>query len=421
MLSVLMMGCGAAPSAPVDVEVLDFDLDHDEWRLVPSTLTTVTDLDHLTGTLFDLVGAQVLAVDNLALQKLEPADVDTDQLRANVVDRPGVPVRLSYSWQAEGGGRRAVTNDYESLAMLTVFHHVEQAWLFFRDVVGDASAATREPCPIGFYATVGAKLGIAIPQLAADNAAFMPLSDSFVILRTSLLQGVPLALNRGVITHEFSHRVLHHNVFDGAAFSSWVEHQVIDPPSSAITNPSEEQLADFRTHVLLRGFDEGCADIHAVAFSGRPDFISDSVGGPLGEPTRLQRDLEGAFAEWADYTTLKEEYGNPPEVGQDLCSGKSKDFTSLTWQPYCIGTVWAKTLWEAAGRSGEALGADLLPALNRALRRLGEEHLAVRWHFDFDLIMELLAQELVGEPLLIPLCENFALRFAELGPVPTCR
>ena len=84
-------------------------------------------------------------------------------------------------------------------------------------------------------------LGINIPVLTSDNAAFFSLSDSFIILRSQQLQGIPLFLNSGVIAHEFSHRVFHHNVYGRGAFGEYYRKNLI------------ESVADTRTTVLILG------------------------------------------------------------------------------------------------------------------------------------------------------------------------
>ncbi len=372
------------PSAPVQVEVLDFDPEAGEWRLATSTLDTVTDLDRLTGEWFDLLGNQQLTLDMNALQSLAPERADAATLREMVLDRPGDPVQLSYDWVNDASGDRvAVANDFESLAMMTTFHHFEKVWAFARDVVGDQSDATRAPTMIGFYATLAARIGISIPVLSSDNAAFLPLSDSFLIFRSQLIDGIPFALNSGVIAHEFSHRVFFHNAFSTSARSNWYRDSIVGETSSE---------AEKKTFVLLKGIDEGCADITAIAYTGRTDFIADSILGDLGASTRVQRDVEGPFADWADYDRLQWESWSD-DAGNDVCSGISNGYTETTWNFYCIGTVWARALWDASGRDQATLREVLMPALNRAIKRLGDEHLARAWEFDVYMLLELVVQE----------------------------
>jgi len=407
---VLLTGC-PGPSAPVDVEVLHYDLDAQEWKLMISTLETVRDLDHLTGDYFDLLGNQFVAPDALANPVEDPAEATVENMRESMYERPGEEVQLAYDFVTENGRQVAKANDYESLAMMTVFHDYEKVWIFFRDVVLDSSSATTQRTIVGFYAQVGATIGIPIPVLSSDNAAYVSLTDSFVVLRTGLVGGVPLSLNAGVIAHEFSHRVFHHNVFGGAAFSNWYIKENVEAQS--------RDAVDTRTSVLLSALNEGMSDINGTGFTHRANFIADSLQGALAEGTRLQRDLEGEFADYATYENMKYDGFTPSGFDRDVCGGGSDDYSRGDWNFYCLGTIWARALWDGAGRDVEVLKADILPALNRAERRLGDQ-LAAEWHFDFDQIIDLTVLE-APAGRQAALCAAFTAKFAELMPqVASC-
>lgn len=400
------------PSSPIKAEVLDFDPSNESWRLATVHLDSVVDLNILKGKNFSLYGDQLLSVDALNA-KGSSTPSSPEAMRSDIVAREGSPVQLSYDLYDDGqGGQVAVTNDFESLSMLTVFNHFEKVWDFAHNIGGDRSGATSKETMIGFYATVGATIGISIPILTSDNAAFVGMSDSFVILRSQILNGVPLALNSAVIAHEFSHRLFFHNVYAGPAFNNWYQ--------STVAGTNTDSLAA-RSIVLLSALDEGSADTHALTFLGRTDFISDSLQGSSGATTRIQRDIEGNFADVTTYEDLKWDTINDPETGDDLCGGSSEDFSLSTWNFYCLGTVWARSLWDASGRDIEVMRQEIEPALIRSMRRLGDEHLASYWGFDFDIIMQLMAEE-VPESRRPQLCAAFRDKFQILTDtgVPAC-
>lgn len=413
LLALLASTACQGPSSPLKAEVLDFDPANESWRLATVQLDTVIDLNTLSGQNFSLYGDQLLSIDALnATGSSTPSSPEA--MQADIVARKGSPVQLSYDLYDDGqGGQVAVANDFESLSMLTVFNHFEKVWNFAKSIGRDDSLATSKPTMIGFYATVGQTIGIPIPVLTSDNAAFVGMSDSFVILRNQLLDGIPLALNSGVIAHEFGHRIFFQNVYAGPAFDNWYQ--------TTIAGSNDDSLAT-RTIVLLRALDEGSADTHAVTFLGRTDFISDSLQGATGATTRVQRDLEGHFADVTTYEDLKWNSITDPETGDDLCGGSSDDFSSSTWNIYCLGTVWARSLWDASGRDVEIMRQEIEPALIRSMRRLGDEHLASYWGFDFDIIMQLMAEE-VPESRRPQLCAAFRDKFQVLTDtgVPACR
>lgn len=405
MLSFLLTAC-PGPKGPVDVEVLDYDTSTGHWRLATSTLETVTDLNILTGKNFDIVGNQVVIANGAT--NLDP-DVSEEEARDAMYDRRGDAVQFSYDWVTDNSGKQiAVANDYESLAMVTVFHHYEKVWSFYENTVKDKSGATDRATLVGFYGTLAGSIGIPIPISTADNAAYVPLADSWVVLRNALLDGIPLPLNSGVIAHEFSHRVFHHNVYEGPAYENWFQEVV---KSSTMSEDAK------RTFILLKALDEGCADINGVGFIGRADFIADSLKGALGESTSVQRDLEGEFADWATYTTLKDSGWD--YKGNDVCVQPSTDYSDTEWNFYCLGTVWARTLWDASGRDIEVLRESMLPALNRALPEVGKR-LGEQWLFDFDIVLQALAEEVPAD-LHTPLCDAYREKFDELLPwVTSC-
>ncbi|MBN2359475.1 MAG: hypothetical protein JXR83_08465 [Deltaproteobacteria bacterium] len=437
--AALATGC-PGPKSPLKAEVLDYDHTVDQWRLATATLQTVEDLDALTGQWFDVVGNQLISINETELKQQDPDQLDTGRLQSLLLERRGERVQLSYDMiDDDAGDAVAMANDFESLAMLTTFHHFEKVWRFYRSdgcsaddvdgcVVQDGSAATREASLIGFYATVAQDVGINIPVLTSDNAAFVSFCDSFIVLRAQLLLGIPLFLNSGVIAHEFSHRVFHHNVYAGSAFANYYRKFVIDNIKSATP-------VDRRTFVLLKGLDEGCADINGVGFLRRQNFIADSLEGEVGEATRLQRDLEGAWADAVTYDSLKTGNGPLSPDGADLCATQDDDddtpevderlsngYTNTDWNFYCVGTLWARALWDASGRDVEVLRHRLLPALNRSLAPLGDD-LAANWYFDFELIMRHLAAEVaaLGDAALLDrLCAAFDDKFSSLMPVPPC-
>ena len=409
----LVLGACPGPASPLQAEVLDYDSASGEWRLATSPLDTVLNLNDLSGKNFDLVGDQLINSNMIPYQgSSTPASMK--DIQDKFFDRRGQPVAPSYDWYDDGhGGQVAVANDFESLAMMTVFHHFEKVWKFAHEVSGDDSEATGEKTLIGFYATVGSNIGgVSIPQITSDNAAFVPMTDSFVILRNQLLDGVPLALNSAVIAHEFSHRMFFHNVYAGAAFDNWYQENI------AASSTTADKL---RSGILLKALDEGSADTHALSFLGRTDFISDSLQGSLGADTSYQRDVEGKFADEATYEGLQWNDYTSEDTGNSLCNGASDDFSKTDWNFYCLGTVWLRSLWDASGRDVEVMRQEIEPALVRSMKRLGDEYLSSFWGFDFDIILELMAEE-VPEGRRSALCDSFDNKFANLmsSGVPAC-
>lgn len=104
--------------------------------------------------------------------------------------------RVTPHYQVDGGVARAI--DHETFALFSLYGAFERTQAFYRQL--GVSADDTPAFPAYYAASVTAVL---FPVLAADNAAYLPALDGFMMLPDSLAGNeVPLALNLGVVGHE---------------------------------------------------------------------------------------------------------------------------------------------------------------------------------------------------------------------------
>lgn len=256
---------------------------------------------------------------------------------------------LRLSWN----GNFYQATDFDSLYMITAYYWFERVLDFYTDVIRDKTSATQSPVMISVYGAFTSQGLVKVPTGFVDNSSYQPLEDMFRMFRVGDQEGLPYEMNPGVVAHEFQHRIFHHAVFQSkgkAGYSAWRE---------------------TRAKYVLKAIDEGLADIHAVGFSKDPNFLGDAA-----------RDLDGAFAQTATSENLVD----------------SSNY-------YLLGTVIAKTIWEAADRDVEVLRADFLPQINRSLGNLDNYDVDTLWRE----ILKMLSSE-----KQVKLCKEIRIRFQSI-------
>jgi hypothetical protein len=317
-------------------------------------------------------------------------------------------------------GTRYLADDWETLYYFTLTANFEAAFAFARGA-GDTSRATSddegERAIVGLFASIVLTDFVPLPLVSSDNAAYAPPVDGWLALRTAIQDGVPFGMHRGVIAHEFGHRLFFHNAFSSVdgGFEVW----------QADNGAPADDAAGIRAQMLLKGIDEGLADVFAMAaltdkdavnaaFAGAGSFFTDAF-----TDEAVRRDVEGPFADAATYDNLRTLTLDTDHL--QSCGLTTAEFGG-TFNFYCVGTVVAATLWEAAGNDATVLRSELQPAVIAALPKVGEA-LVNGAAFDLDLFFEPLAQTVSPGARRDALCAAVTRRLESLvtaGRIPTC-
>ena len=402
-LPFLASACSAV-GGPVLVEVLVPDPEGQGGvRLDDAELSSVIDLHKGTGALFDIRGGmEINALD------ADGIGSDFDDVVAQKRGTGGTDLMPRMSFD----GTRYVALDFETLTYFTLFENFEEAFQFASAIYGDDSGASGDKGIVALFGSLQLAEGLPIPIVSSDNAAYVPLVDGWLALRTGIQDGVPFAMHRGVIAHEFGHRLFFHNAFidNEGGFDVW--RQRLD---------TELGAADVRAQTLLSGVDEGLADLFAIAALGDKDAVNRAFAeaGGLFEGEADRRDLEGEFATVATYDNLAQLAVDTTFL--EACSLTAENFAG-SFNFYCLGTVVAAALWDGSGRDLGVLRTEVGPAVVRALPRVGEV-LVQGTLFDVDVLLEAIAATLGPGGRKDAVCAAFSARFASLvagGRVPSC-
>lgn len=407
------------------------------------TLDTPTDLLQGKGSIFDFFGG--MRITGSALFRVDADGVTfdemvrrgrknitgdvTDPTDTNPATPPATPNALSLRINNDKGVLYA--QDFDSLLYLTSWHYFEVAFDYYQNQLHDDSTGSTDHGLIGFYGEVAALDELPIPVLTNDNAAYVSAGDCWALLRVGLQEGAPFAGNQGVIAHEFQHRIFFHHVFadNPIAFDAWRNFIAITDVTDA-----DAQTAINRQNNVLRGIDEGLADIFAIGLVEDVGFIGQSTGGIYSE-VDVQRDLNAAFATNATYDNLDGTDPNVrlPDALLNLCGTgeQGKPFiSSRNMNPYCLGTVVARSLWDASQQNPQILREQTLPVVLDALTEMSNR-LATHWQNEQKFVFAIpefldvvaqKAQESGNTPLAADICSNWQARFTSLMPeVASCR
>ncbi len=412
-LALFAIGAGCAPESklPVEVMVLAFDYQTGRYQPKQVQLTTPTDLVALRGPVATLLGDAHFdeSPDNL---KDVPATAPAAEVRAAITKSAGSAVHVSY---IESGGV-LVPADFHSLNLVTSYYNFERAFGFFESI-GSLTVADFGTPDLYYFASFIEKTD---PE--NDNAAFDPLLGGFVILPFEELQQVPLALNTGVIGHEYSHRVFNYRLFDKAPlpdpYYQWTEGDAATPGYN-----------------LLRSLDEGIADVFGTGITCSKDFET-------CDPTFFGESLPLRYLE------ARRLDADPPHcLDEDLrLSMLNSGQTFLNeGQIYRVGSVLSGALWRAAsdpkviaslGSKGaarramfetlyraEAGGSDGQSGLRELVRRALSNQRLFRLDTDASAegVLDAIVLSATDSSLKAALCSAFLDRFKyTVASIPAC-
>lgn len=316
----LAAGCAPDSSAPVKVQALVLN-SNGEYVPQEVELKTITDIVGLKGTVADLHGAARIVFDS---EDPDLRTATTPESFANaLLKEEGHDVKASYIekdgvlWPA----------DFHTWNMVTAYYSLERAFDYFQ-TVGNIPAADFKG-PVKTYYFPDFILADLDKDPLRDNALYFSPMAAFMVLPFDRLQRAPLAINAGIIAHEYSHRVFNLKAYNGAAFpeplSTW---------SLATPSPGAN---------ILKSLDEGLADYHAYGTTCRSTkgcdtrFLGTSFDGETGQIS-ASRDFS------ASNRCLTAALRNQL-LGQNL--------SEFSGREYEVGTVLAAALYQAGERTSQ--------------------------------------------------------------------
>ena len=300
LAAFLLAGCTDA-SGPVDVYVVTFDAASKDFVLRAERIETIDSVARAEGSTTRILKEPVVRVQ-------ENGDVEFDG---------GRPPNILYS-EADGN---IVPEDWDSLTLLSYYHHLERAVEWYRDVLGHAEVEEIVPLPSYYRIEYGIDQNVIG---ATDNAAYAPTAHSFLLYDAFFFQELPLAMNDGVVTHELGHAVFH-RIMNGDERLP-VEYREGWSPSAV---------------AHMGAVHEGQSDVFAAMMLDEPDFLAFSLPADVAD-----RDLS---------------------VERRLTEAQLHNLNIGTAEPHEVGAVIASAIWAFSETSGRQRAAELTLAAETAL------------------------------------------------------
>lgn len=343
----LAVGCAPDTSAPVKVRALLLN-SNGEYAPQEVELKTISDIIGLNGTVADFRGGARIVIDS---EDQDLVTATTPEAIANaLLKEEGHDVRASYIEQ-DGVLWPA---DFHTWNMVTAYHGLERAFDYFQTVGNIPAADFKKPVTTYYFPEF--VLADVDKDPLRDNALYFSVMESFLVLPFDQLQRAPLAINAGIIAHEYSHRIFSLKVYNGQPFpvtlSNW---------SAAIPSPGAN---------ILKSFDEGLADYHAYGTSCRTATGCDTRFFSTSFPDTVAGERDLSNTSRCMTANLRNQLNNQ---GMNEFSGKE----------YTVGTLLATALYQAGQGAGqrEVLMRAVVSAYSDTnpqtpgLRQLSEQYL----------------------------------------------
>jgi hypothetical protein len=164
-----------------------------------------------------------------------------------------------------------------------------------------------------------------VPKL---NAAYVTGQKQFILYQRSASEDAPLAQNLQVIGHEFGHAVFEQIFYQNNVGSCESGEAIADQVSS------KRLLSEY----AMSGFNEGFADILSFTLVGSTNLLASSIN--ISE-----------LAEKRNFSTVSYKFTNLYSA-ESLLDGSQGAPESCSSSFYCIGTLFAKSVFQAMQANG---------------------------------------------------------------------
>jgi len=320
-LVAVLAGCEPNPR-PVKVMAL---IQTNQGTFAPKevSLETVGNVTELSGTAANLIGGAVIVLNfSDPLIGAAGGNLTEQQIQQLFVRNPGAPVQAS--WVDKNGVLWPA--DFHTWNMVSLYYNFEQAFKYF---LATGVVSQDITSPTAYYTPYFAIADGSGPEIQQkDNALFDAPIKAFAILPWDELQQVPLAMNPGVIAHEYSHWVLDQKAYGGRAF-----------PQAILSWGGTPQIN------ILKSVDEGLADFHAYGAS----CLS----------------VAGCNTRWIE-PSIDKQTADDRDIAPMRCIDRSlyqatgsfsNDLFLQQGLEYRLGTIIASTLYQTSRRVPDTLGA----------------------------------------------------------------
>ncbi len=235
---MLLAACEPVAPDPLRVRALVLS-SNGKYVTQEVTLNTISDPFRMEGSIANLIGGARIVADSQDPELL--AATTEDQLARALIKSEGRPVTASYIekdgvlWPA----------DFHTWNLVTVYYNFEKAHEYFNTVGNIPNADFGGPATVYYFPEFVLK--DSNPEPMKDNALFFAPTQSFMVVPFDELQRAPLAINSGIMSHEYSHMIFNKKVYGGRR---------LPDPLTLWANGSSPGAN------LVKSLDEGLADYH---------------------------------------------------------------------------------------------------------------------------------------------------------------
>jgi hypothetical protein len=323
-LALLLVSAGCEPQKPAPVRVMAL-VQTNQGVFAPKeiSLETIGNIVSMEGTAAKLIGgARIVLNFSDPLIGASGGSLTEDQIAQIFLKSKGAQPRAAY---VEKNGV-LWPSDFHTWNMVSLYYNFEQAFVYFRSTGLRTEDITKPTVYYTPYFAIAEQSG---PETQIrDNTLFSSPIKSFAILPFDELQKVPLAMNSGVIFHEYSHWVLNKRVYEGRAFPA---------PLTAWGGTPQVNI--------LKALDEGLADFHAYGATCHTAAGCDTrwIESSLGKGPADDRDIKVTRCLDASLANATNTFDNNLYLQQGL--------------EYRLGTIIAACLYKTSKNVPDSLDA----------------------------------------------------------------
>ncbi|WP_224245577.1 hypothetical protein [Hyalangium gracile] len=396
---VLLAACEPVPPDPVRVRALVLS-SNGSYVTQEVTLTTVTDPFRMEGSVANLLGGARIISDS---QDPEIQAAQTEEQLANaLIKSKGRPVSPNFIEQ-EGVLWPA---DFHTWNIVTAYYNFERANAYFNTVGNIPQADFGGPATVYYFPEF--VLRDSSPEALKDNALFFAPTQSFMVVPFDELQRAPLAINSGIMAHEYSHLVFNRKVYGGARLPApivlW---------GSAGASPGAN---------LVKSLDEGFADYHGFGVTCESTTGCDKIFLSTSFDERVTADRDLSKNDRCMDIFLRDQLNN---ATLSAFSGQGLE--------YKVGSILASALYQAGESTGQrkVLQRAIISAYsdqsgtNPGLQQLITLSLNDQLKFNLVSVTAVLVNHITDVPLKTAVCneliDHLQIPAAELvGPGKPC-
>lgn len=379
---LLLTACEPVTPDPVRVRALVLS-GNGSYVTQEVTLTTVTDPFRMEGSVAKLIGGARIISDSQD-PELQAAQTDAQVAQA-LLKSTGRPVTANYIekdgvlWPA----------DFHTWNIVTAYYNFEKAHEYFINVGNLRSEDFGDPATVYYFPEFVIK--DTSPDPIKDNALWFAPTQSFMVMPFDELQRAPLAINSGIMSHEYSHMVFNKKVYAGRGLP-----EALIQWSNGGSTPGAN---------LLKVLDEGLADYHGYGVT------CESATGC--DPRFLRTSFNDSISNDRDLS--KSDRCMDIFLRDQLNNTAVSSFSSQQGLEYKIGSILASALYQAGEGTGQrkVLERAIVSAYsdetanNPGLRQLITLTLNDQTKFNLTSVAAVIIRHITDVPLKTAVCNEF--------------